>query len=505
MLSRKLSSYLVSIACGILTTTAMAAPNADLQASRLSGPAPLAVSFDATGTTSTNNSLDTFRETGYHFVFDDPSSGTWEHSGKNKNVQIGGPLAAHVFDNPGTYDVELRVREPDGTTDSTTLTIEVLDPNQVYSGNNTVVISRNSDVSGAPSGAQVISNANSWPSWESNKRYLLRAGQDFTSLGNIDISQRQDIQIDKFGDGAKPITSQVLIESSAPVNANWAARISIRNLNSTQIYIVNSSDHILFYQNTSANTIDIGTALTWWATAWPERDRYQSTVSQMTWPTNTFVVENTVTNPSRDVISGSASVGYGGRGSAWMGNDFADSGFSHTIRIWMAHKTFIGHNRLISGNQALSYTAHLKLHSLGHVEYSDLVLDGEWTKKSSYIVIADNFLGDGDETRDWSLNTSPQNSDVETEEALENIIMENNSFDRQYAKNTAMSGRNMIERGSVTRNNSTPIIGTAHIAATGYDGPYYWNQQPIEAIQIDNAQMSPPMPPVIRAVTTTTN
>jgi PKD domain len=480
MLLRKLSAYVIYSAVVLISSQTWSTPNAHLVASRLQGPAPLSVSFDATGTTSSDNNLDPFRQTGYHFVFDDQNSGRWEHSDKSKNEQIGGPIAAHVFDDPGTYEVELRVQEPDGTVDSEHVTITVTDPDEVFSENDTVVISRNNDTTGAPAGAQLITNATRWPSWESGKRYLLRAGQDFTALGNIDIRQRQDIQVDKFGSGSDPTVNDVVIEGGGPSEANWSARITIRHMNAVRVYAGLGTDHVLFYQNFSANNIDNGTLTEWTAKNEGSNALSFALRSQINWPTNFFIVENTVSNPSTEYTNGAGSTGFGGRGCAWMGNSLTSS-FSHSVRMWFGYKTFFGHNYLAGTPEVASITAHLKMHSSGTGEYGDRVLENP-IPASRYVVIADNMAGDGDENRFWSINTSPQNSDTTTEEGLQDIIVENNTFDREYSGNVTMSGRNMIERGNRVENGGTLNVGRGHTAASGWEGLYHWREPVVEAI-----------------------
>ena len=170
----------------------------ELKASRISGPAPLAVQFSAIETTHANSDIDTFRELGYHFIFDDPTSGTWTHSGKPKNSQIGGPIAAHVFETAGVYTVKVRAQDSEGNFSDISIVITVTNPNTVYNNTNTVVISTNANVPSSPDGATILKNQTSWPDWESGKRYLLMPDQDFTSFGNIDIYQVQDIQIGKM-------------------------------------------------------------------------------------------------------------------------------------------------------------------------------------------------------------------------------------------------------------------------------------------------------------------
>jgi hypothetical protein len=93
-------------------------------ASRISGAAPLAVHFDAVdpangivqpplqaGVDGDDNPIQRreYADFYYKWNFGDPSSGTWaKTNGKSKNEAIG-YVAAHVFDTPGSYNVELTV------------------------------------------------------------------------------------------------------------------------------------------------------------------------------------------------------------------------------------------------------------------------------------------------------------------------------------------------------------------------------------------------------------
>src|SRR6185295_12922369 len=127
------------IAVVLLATAATTAPVSASAAitpaivpSRTSGVAPLAVFFDATGTTSTGTTKP-FHELGYQWNFGDAAT-TWATTGAPKNSATG-PIAAHVFESPGTYTVTLTVT--DGVNNATaSATITVSNPNTVFSGLN---------------------------------------------------------------------------------------------------------------------------------------------------------------------------------------------------------------------------------------------------------------------------------------------------------------------------------------------------------------------------------
>ncbi|MCK5922621.1 MAG: fibronectin type III domain-containing protein, partial [Methylococcales bacterium] len=158
------------------TTQAVPAGNtttASLVVSDNHCPAPCPIHFDATGTTDSIESQP-FRKLRYDFTFGDPSAGNHIRTGKPRNTQNGGPLAAHVYDAPGTYTATLLVGD-----DSAQQVITVTDPDTNWSGTDTVCISTSTSMAGCPSGAQQLTNQSTWPSFASNKRYLLRAGQSF--------------------------------------------------------------------------------------------------------------------------------------------------------------------------------------------------------------------------------------------------------------------------------------------------------------------------------------
>lgn len=131
-----------------------AAPDCSISATLTSGPAPLGVVFHATeidGDVDPDYSED-FRELRYRWTFDDPGSGTWAFSGKSKNEQLGA-VAAHVFRNAGTYDVELEITAPDGDDCVDQIQIVVGDPDAAWASTQTECICNTASFSGCPSGA----------------------------------------------------------------------------------------------------------------------------------------------------------------------------------------------------------------------------------------------------------------------------------------------------------------------------------------------------------------
>ena len=125
-------------------------------ASRTSGVAPLAVFIDATGTTSPVTTRP-FHDVLYQWDFGDAGSGSWTNTPNMPNLSrnsASGPLAAHVFETPGTYTVALTAL--DGTnTASCSVQITVQDPATAFAGNNTRCFSTSGNFAGCPAGAQL--------------------------------------------------------------------------------------------------------------------------------------------------------------------------------------------------------------------------------------------------------------------------------------------------------------------------------------------------------------
>jgi len=94
------------------TTQAAGATDVVVVSSRTTGMVPLAVHFDATGTTSQQTTRP-FHEIYYKWEFNDPDGGsTWSYGAKagtgSKNVAYGA-TAGHIFKTAGTYIVTLTV------------------------------------------------------------------------------------------------------------------------------------------------------------------------------------------------------------------------------------------------------------------------------------------------------------------------------------------------------------------------------------------------------------
>ncbi len=429
--------------------------SAKLKASRLTGPAPLAVQFDAIGTTHDDSDLDTFRELGYHFYFDDPTSGTWKHSGKSKNSQVGGPISAHVFEKPGTYTVRVRAQDSAGNFDDKSVVITVTDPDTVYSGENTVVISRTTNTSGAPSGAQLLTNQTSWPQWESGKRYLLMAGQDFSSFGDIRIYENENIQVGKIGSGADPIVKQVNVDrGTAP--SNWSKGVVILDLNAERVTVPNSSEDVYVIRGSNGG-ISIGSSVKHWVVDKGNED--------LIWPENIFIYE------SRGVGAWVLS-----RGVNIIGVEMSDPR-EHNIRTAYLVKAFIAHNLLY---RAARTKHNIKIHAEGIARNeNERLVKNSLSSATRWVVVANNTMGNGEpQPNGWAMTVCPENGNKQ--QGVQDVIVENNNFASQYNIQVILGGIRLTERGNTSIGEyKLKLSNSVHQLPAEWDGPYFTDAEQI--------------------------
>ncbi len=484
--------HLLLLACASWVLSfgfAVAAPTAQLVASRTSGPAPLAIFFDATGTTDSSTSVDTYRQLGYKFEFSDPTSGTWPHSGLSKNQQVGGPLAAHVFETPGQYVVRVTAKSTAGATSTATITINVQSADAAFPGTQTVCISRNTDFSGCPASAQQLSNAGSWPLLRTGYRYLLRAGQDFSSLGNLNVGPSiQDTQVGSFGSGAKPVLGTLMLLGNDPLTTSSISRIVVRDLNPDDINNMIGATDLLIFRNTvdRGGMIDIAGAF----------DFYLEHSTRTGWrnPENIFVVENIV---DRNFNSSGNPNGIAGNAVkfAIIGNTITRS-HEHNIRIWQAGKLFVAHNNAtgVSGG-AIRHT--LKIHSGGLNPITTTLAPGVRPRqRTSELVIADNRFGSTSSNINWLVAVGPQNA--EEIEVQEKVILEDNRYAHgsNYFEDFVVSGRNVTTRGNSGTNGEQPneTMGGQGITPGEWFGPYYIGHPSVKGMFSGAATVAPQSP-----------
>jgi hypothetical protein len=198
--------------------------------SRTSGVAPLVVFFDATATTSSSTSRP-FHELGYFWDFGDPGSGTWStgsRAGSSSRNAATGAIAAHLYETPGTYSVNMAVI--DGTTGASStcgIQITVQDPNAVFSGAKTVCFYNSSLGSGCPAGADTLATAdfdnamNYATSTGPNRPYrriLFKGGDTFAASSGVQLSVSGPGLLASYGAGKATINASGLGGSDTLLN-----------------------------------------------------------------------------------------------------------------------------------------------------------------------------------------------------------------------------------------------------------------------------------------------
>ena len=387
--------------------------NPVIRASRSDGVAPLAVLFDATATSAAGIARP-FHALRFSWHFGDPDSGRWRN-GTSRN-RAAGPIAAHVFERPGTYRVQVLVTDPSGGQATQTLSIRVDDPNQVFSGSNTVCLSQSSDFSGCPAGAErrsVGGQANAIQSViATGRRVLVRRGQTFS--GGLHVNVAGPGILAAFGDGEKPVlqTSGVGIRISdrTPRASDW--RVSdffVQGDGGATAAAVSGESHdILLLRIDGVDLLDGFTSSVDLVSYWV-RDGSPQTVSD-----SLAIVDCQADNVGR----------MGGYIAAtrlmFLGNqiDIQQNG-GHVVRLPYVGGGVLAHNQL-SPSTPGQHT--LKLHA-PRFDGSDYpILGGAFSEQ---IVIYDNqFIGT---LAPWTVAISPQSAGHD--ERIRDVLFEQNTVE----------------------------------------------------------------------------
>ncbi|MDQ7745469.1 hypothetical protein [Hydrogenophaga pseudoflava] len=437
-----------------------------LVASRISGPAPLAVRFSAVGTTTSIAGVtDTFRQLLYTFDYGDPGSGTWPISGGSKNSDASGPLGAHIFDTPGTYVVRCTGGRG-GSSGYGEVTITVTDPATVFPGTATVYISPSANYSGAPAGAELRTTM---PVISSNKRYMLARGESHGALlipGGV-----TGTQVVAGGSGAKPLVSTIKVgDELVPPGTLFPDDITIEGLQCSGEIVQTAYVRRLLLKDIdqpSHSKIDLGAASDYWSENLG--DRYGPTLPVAR---DLFVV---------GCYSRGTNLTFGITGhlieAAVLGCDFKGSA-QHTLRAWSAYHAVISHNAL-RGGSADGIRHALKMHSSGVATFTPGQAYGSgaaWA--TSKVVVYRNLFSDATDNNAFAAVFGPQNDG--SAEPLEDVIVEGNVFARgsNFVSDLQLAGRRMTYIGNTLAVGG----GAADVTAPGlhavglpvdWQGPYF--------------------------------
>lgn len=459
---------------------------ANLSTSRVTGVAPLSVFFDGTATTSTQTAKP-FHDLEYSWDFNDSLSGNWSVGSRtiaSRNTARG-PVASHVFETPGTYNVKMTAT--DGTTTNNpaiTVQITVSDPETVFSAN-TICFSTTGTFTGCPTGAatQTISDfATAINNYQtSKKRLLFRRGETWTASTSARITTTGPGIVGAFGTSTNPSThpnptwiapsdmaALYLSDPSTPGIRDW--RISDIEIDGQgrstsaiggnggfdqllllRLYIHNVSNGIgmassmLDYFNNTNNDGSIGDTnpLDHGHTIWDQ-----------------FAVVDTRLNVINNGVgvSGMIAAYITAARFTFMGNNFnSGGGGEHVLRTPYIGRGVVSNNYLA---QPASDKHCWQLHAPGWGYIG--VTGGQ--RYSEKIVASDNTFFGGNAAE--IIYVAPQQTG--NDERLRNIIIERNYF---IAGTVATTG--IESRGSVSlttfRNNIVNMSGSLGAGATGFN------------------------------------
>lgn len=406
-------------------------PTVSITTTRTSGVAPLAISFDATATTSLTTERP-FHDLHYRWDYGDPGSGEWATSRKSKNHDTGA-VGGHVYETPGIYTATLTVTDNTGATTQQTVQITVEDPDVVFSGENTICISTGSDFTGAPAGAQQVTTT-SWSdianALGTGKRVLLKRGDTWIYNGvRRSLTFPGPGILGAFGTGPKPILT---FDKDGTDQIFWMGTGSTPNQ----------------FGDFRFMDLDIRGRGYNWRFLHAEGACHNVTVLRVDMQEGSVFLNlapsilsyyNNNDRPGHTMFSGFAIVetrfhhviGDGGEFNArhiayigmvrsmFLGNVWNDSERGeHVLRVPFAQRLLIAHNEL-TNTRARKHL--IKLHGGGLSDYNGQpVPPGE--NQTKFVTIADNYFTSA--LGDWLISVGPQNDT--SAEYTRDIIIERN-------------------------------------------------------------------------------
>jgi PKD repeat protein len=429
----------------------------------ITGPAPLAVFFDATGTL-VESGADVYREHGFHwnFGYAAPSTpGTWVHSGKPKGNEVGRkPLAAHVYETPGTYTASLRVQNAVGTYSDAEVTIVVVDPDTYWTtgGRSTVVV---------PSSGPA-------PTWADNTRYQFARGSSYSALTFSALDGKSILLLEATGSGAEPVMPAITIESAnITTRATWTNRITFKDLDMRAGLTVNKPcHHILQYRGMGRHT-SWGASVAWyWGSA-------IGATRSAGWYYPRYITQYEC---DLDAARAAGSYAMSGIGSRWaiLGCNLHESTY-HNLRQFGFYKSVVAHNAAYASGSGY---ANLTNRSLGTDTTYDKwdAYDGT-TTASRYLVAHDNAIGDSTDTFAGSAHTiQPQDSNHA--EGIEDVIICDNAHARAAGGGLVVVARRVTEDANVYASVSVDTTQDTSVTPAEWFGPYYTDSAAANGVSI---------------------
>ncbi|MBB6479253.1 PKD domain-containing protein [Spirochaeta isovalerica] len=394
--------------------------------SRTGGVAPLSVHF-STNFTCEPEDASAFHIYDYTWDFGDPSSGNWGTTGKTKNIAKGG-IAAHIFEEPGTFSVKLTVRDQKGIIDTKSFTITVIDPDVYYSGLKTTCVNPlgDSDFSIAPTGARLISTDDLSTITQyatAGSRILFKRGATWTTSGLTWPNNSGPVTIGAYGTGILPDEKGIFsnapiirVDSGTFLPIDYKRDWRIMDLHLSDSSKTNGSfggatafQKILFLR-LQIDGFNIPLAWTFWNN--PDQNLQADQMAVV----------------SCDLSSGATNIMYvGSERLALLGNNARDADLSHVVRVWQSYQGIISHNMFSGSSLTSSAGRHaLKLHGPSE----SIIYSSGWDHlgfRTEFSIISDNIFGSSGPA---PIAIKAQND--QEDERLSNIIFERNLYSAEY-------------------------------------------------------------------------
>ncbi|MGG8495838.1 T9SS type A sorting domain-containing protein [Tenacibaculum sp. TC6] len=168
-----------------------------IEASSLSGTAPLYVFFDATGSTGLEETM-ALVDTDFSWNFD-----TTHITEATEYTTTKGMVAGYVFETPGEYTVTCTATDANGNTDSNTITITVLP----FTGTTYYISQTGADTNNGLSEATPWQTANhAFQQLQANSRILFKRGETFAGITqSLNNKVGGNMIIGAYGEGQTPV------------------------------------------------------------------------------------------------------------------------------------------------------------------------------------------------------------------------------------------------------------------------------------------------------------
>lgn len=369
-------------------------------ANRAAGVAPLAVFFDASGTTATSTTRP-FHELEYRWTFGESGSGTWDNgtkAGTASRNEAMGPVAAHVFESAGTFPITVSAFNGVSTVSySCNITVQAAD--DAFAGNKTICVSNVGNFADCPAGSTQVTSSNPSTAFSDNigtgnKRILFRRGETYSVTSSVLVNKTGPGLIGAFGTGAKPtfvnaadIPTFNMSSMFTPTIADWRlVDLKIDGNGFTSGTGIEGNGSI---NNTLVDRVDVQNVKNGVHFSSSVLDAYNNAGAPSTMWDGLFVTNSTVYNLVGTGATGGNSIYVGGWRLAVMGNNINNNfNGEHGMRSNYTDRSVWQHNTILG---IASGRAYLTLRSPDQGE-STLAKQLPGIVYTQKLVASDNYL-----------------------------------------------------------------------------------------------------------------